>query len=83
MEALLQPYPVDLSSSSPAAGAAAGRSLVATAAIAKGSLILRSAPAAATAHRKHLPLLCLHCLRFSQHPHEPLPVRCAGGFFFR
>ena len=102
MAGLLGPYPVALAS---AADRSAGRTLVATAAIPAGGLVLQSAPvwqrcaravgagpptlranplclwrqAGATAHRKHLPLLCLRCLRFAADLDVPLPVCCAGG----
>jgi hypothetical protein len=68
------PYPVALART----GTVAGQGVVAIRNIREGELVLVSPAAATCCHRKHLPLMCTHCLAFTENPDVPAPVCCAG-----
>jgi SET and MYND domain-containing protein len=72
MEELLQGFPVALKQ----VLVGGGRGVFAKRAVKSGEIILRSAPAGVSVHRKHYPLLCLSCLKFSEDIDQIFPHGC-------
>lgn len=72
MEELLKDYPVLLRKVS----VGGGRGVFAKRFIKSGEKCFQSAPACMSVHRKHYPLFCLNCCKFSEDVDQQLRYRC-------